>query len=123
MNALTHKREQILQQMDQIQRMEYGSLQSETRPSKGDPSQERGPYHKHQVWENGQNLTRRVPSERAEALAEAIGGRKEFEKLAEEFIDSTVAMTRAESSPESKKNGTKSKRPSKKKRADISKSS
>jgi hypothetical protein len=61
------------------------------------------PDHKHQVWEKGENLTRRVPADEVEALALAIDGRKQFEKLAEEFIDTTVAMTRAESSPESKK--------------------
>ena len=115
MDRLAHKRQQILQQMELIQRMEYGSLQSEIRPSKRNPGEDRGPYHKHQVWENGENLTRRVPADEVEALALAIDGRKQFEKLAEEFIDTTVAMTRTESSPESKKNATKSKQPSKKK--------
>jgi hypothetical protein len=123
MNPFAHKRQQILQQMEQIQHMERGSLQAETRPSKRDPAQERGPYHKHQVWQDGQNLTRRVPQEQADALAQAIAGRKQFENLAEQFIDTTVAMTRAESSPDSKKNTTKSKRLSKRKPPDISKSS
>jgi hypothetical protein len=111
-NPLIHKRQQILQQMEQIQRMERGSLQAETRPSLRHPDQDRGPYYKHQVWEDGQNVTRRVPPEKAEVLARAIEGRKEFEQLAEAFIDATVILTRAESSPEVKKNATKSKRPS-----------
>ena len=122
-NPLAHKRQQLLQEMQQIHRMEYGSLQAETRPSKKDPDQERGPYYKHQVWEQGENLTRRVPQEQADALAEAIAGRKKFETLAEEFIDTTVAHTRAASSPESKKNATKSKPPSTKKRPGSSTSS
>src|SRR5437879_8350490 len=115
MNSLAHKRQQILQQMELVQRMAYGSLQSEIRPSKREPRQDRGPYYKHQVWENGENVTRRIPAEQADALAEAIDGRKRFEKLAEEFIDTTVALTRAEASPESKKNATKSKARSRKK--------
>lgn len=123
MNSLTHKRKQILQQMEQIQRMERGSLQTETRPSLRHPDQDRGPYFKHQVWESGQNATRRVPSEQADALAQAIAGRKKFEKLAEQFIAATVLMTRADSSPSAKKNGTKSKRRSKPKRPGISSSS
>ena len=123
MNALAHKREQILQQMEQIERMELGSLQSETRLSKRDPSQEHGPYFKHQVWENGENLTRRIPADQADALAEAIAGRKQFEELAVEYISTTVAMTRAETSGRSKKNETKSRRLSKRKPRDISKSS
>ena len=109
MNPLIHKRQQILQQMELIRRMEHGSLQAEKRPSVRHPDQGRGPYYKPQVWENGQNLTRRVPVEQADALAQAIEGRKEFERLAEAFIDATVLLTRAESSPGVKKNATSSK--------------
>jgi hypothetical protein len=123
MNPLAHKREQILQQMEQIERMELGSLQSERRPSKRDPAQQHGPYYKHQVWEQGENFTRRIPANQAEALAQAIAGRKQFEELAVEYISTTVAMTRAESSGRSKKNGTKSRPLSKRKPPDISKSS
>ena len=123
MNSLAHKRKQILQQMEQIQRMERGSLQSETHPSVRLPEQNRGPYFKHQVWENGQNASRRVPAEQAGALAQAIEGRKHFETLAEQFIDATVLMTRADSSLIAKKNETKSRPRSKPKRPGISSSS
>jgi len=112
MNLLIHKRQQILQQMEQIQRMERGSLQAETRPSLRHPDRDRGPYYKHQVWEEGRNVTRRIPPQQADALAQAIEARKEFERLAEAFIDATVILTRAESSPEVKKNATKWRRPS-----------
>jgi len=123
MNPLAHKRQQILQQMELIQRMAYGSLQSETRPSKREPGQNRGPYFKLQLWENGKNVTQRISSEDAEALAQAIDGRKRFEQLAGEFIETTVAMTQSESSPGSKKNTTKSSSQSKRKPLDISNSS
>jgi hypothetical protein len=123
MNPNLHKRQQILQQMEQIQRMERGSLQAETRPSLRRPDQDRGPYFKHQVWENGQNVTRRIPAEKADALAQAIEGRKEFERLADQFIDATVILTRADSSPDSKKNATKSRPPSKRKQPATSSSS
>ena len=115
MNSILHQREQILQQMQQIQRMEHGSLQAQTRPSARHPGQDRGPYFKHQVWEGGRNLTRHIPPVQADALAQAIEGRKQFEKLAEQFIDATVLLTRAEISPDAKKNATKSKLPSNKK--------
>jgi hypothetical protein len=115
MDPIIHKRQQILQQMEQIQRMERGSLQAEKRPSLRQPDQNRGPYFKHQIWEAGQNVTRRIPAEKAAALAQAIEGRKEFEELAEQFINATVIMTCAESSPNSKKNTTRSRRPSKRK--------
>jgi hypothetical protein len=110
MNSFAHRRAQILQQMEQIQTMERGSLQEETRPSKHDPDLANGPYFKHQVWEDGKNKTRRVPREEAAPLAKAILGRKEFEALAEEFVNTTVAMTRAKDRPNAKKNATNSKR-------------
>ena len=85
--------------------MELGSLQEEKRPSKQHPNQTLGPYFKHQVWENGKNLSRRIPSEKAGSLAQAIDGRQKFEQLAGQFIETTVAMTRAENSAsDSKKN-------------------
>lgn len=123
MNALAHKRQQILQQMEQIDHMEHGSLQAETRPSLRHPDQQQGPYFKHQVWEEGRNVTRRIPPARAPALAKAIAGRKEFEKLAGQFVDATVAMTRANASSDSKKNGAKSRRRSNRKPPDMSRSS
>jgi len=123
MNSFAHKRQQLLQQMEQIERMERGSLQAETRPSQRHPGEERGPYFKHQVWEDGQNKTRRILPDKADALDQAIEGRKEFEKLAEQFIDATVGMTRADSSSDSKKKATKSKRPSKRKPPGMSNSS
>ena len=123
MNSLRHKRKQLLEQMEQIQRMERGSLQAEKRPSVRHPDQGRGPYFKHQVWENGQNLTCRIPPEKADALAQAIEGRKEFERLAEAFIDATVVLTRAETSSDAKKNATRSGRPSRAKPPTTSSSS
>ena len=123
MNALQHKRQQILQQMEQIHRMERGSLQSESKPSLRQPGTDRGPYFKHQVWESGRNQTRRVPTDQAPGLAKAIAGRKQFEALAEEFVETTVQLTRAETAPDSKKNATKSKRHSTRKPPATSKPS
>lgn len=123
MNALAHRRQQILQQMEQIDRMEHGSLQAETRFSPRHPDQPQGPYFKLQIWEEGRNVTRRIPPEKAPALAKAIAGRKEFEELAGQFVDATVAMTRAGASTDSKKNGTRSKRRSNRKPPDMSSSS
>ncbi len=96
--------------------MESGSIQSETRPSKSDPAIATGPYFKHQVWENGANVTRRISAEEAARLSKAIDGRKQFEALAEQFKLTTIAMTRDQSpSSAQKKTATKSKLPSSKK--------
>lgn len=104
--------------------MERGSLQAESRPSKQDPDLANGPYFKHQVWEDGKNRTRRVPREEADRLAQAIQGRKQFESLAEQFVEATVEMTRAQQGqPDSKKNATNSERPSTRKPAALSNAS
>lgn len=115
MNSYLQKRQQILQEMERIQQMERGSVQAESRPSKRDCHRDCGPYYKHQIWENGQNQTRRVSKEKAEQLTEAIQARQRFENLAQQFIDTTVAMTRAQASGEFKKNNLRSKPPSRKK--------
>jgi hypothetical protein len=117
MDTFAHKRAQILQQMERIQTMERGSLQEERRPSRQDPGLANGPYFKHQIWEDGKNQTRRVPQEEADRLAQAIQGRKQFEALAQEFVSTTVAQTRAQQAgPDAKKNETNSKRLSTRKR-------
>lgn len=91
-NDFISKRTQILEQMAALENMESGSLKAEYRDS---PSGERcGPYFKHQVWQDGANVSRRVTAEEAPALEAAIGNRQKFETLAGEFIEVTVAGTR-----------------------------
>jgi hypothetical protein len=100
------KRHQLLQQMAQLDTMEYGSLKAEYRPAEpGQSSEPLGPYFKHQVWQEGRNLSRRVPTEQALALANAINNRQTFEKLATDYIGLTVEHTRpgdAKKNPKSK---------------------
>ena len=89
------KRHHLLQQMAQLDTMEYGSLKAEYRPADGSQSAEPlGPYFKHQVWHEGRNLSRRVPTEQAPALAKAIAHRQTFERLASDYIGLTVKHTR-----------------------------
>lgn len=89
---LAHRAE-LLRQMAALDTMELGSLKAEYRQnSSGQPV---GPYFKHQVWENGANASRRVPSDEAPGLEAAIANRQKFEALANEFIGLTVQLTRA----------------------------
>ena len=95
--------------MEMIENMEYGALAEEYRPRVvGGVEGAAGPYFKHQEWKEGRNHSRRVPSQEAVPLREAIKGRQRFEKLSEEFVELTVAATRAQAAlPESKKNARK----------------
>jgi hypothetical protein len=100
MSTAKFKREQPLQRMNQIQAMEYGSLKGEVRPkSTTGQNEQNGPSFKHQAWENGKNVSRRVPATQAPAWAAAIAGRQQFEKLAQEFVAVTVAQTRQPMTP------------------------
>jgi hypothetical protein len=107
MNPSTaRQRRHLLEQMDQIEHMELGALAEEYRTRTVDGVEvTAGPYFKHQQWKDGRNCSRRVPPREAVPLREAIDGRQRFEKLAGEFVELTVAATRAQApSTESKKN-------------------
>ena len=81
--------------MASLQRMEHGSLKAEYRTSSASgPSCQVGPYYKHQVWQDGRNVSRRVSAEAAPGLQAAIANRQRFEVLAAQFVDLTVAHTR-----------------------------
>lgn len=99
------ERTRILQQMAQLQTMALGSLKAEYRP--GADGTQRGPYYQHQVWQEGGNVTRRVPAEEASALAQAIANRQEFEALATRFIALSAGLpTPAGATPQKKKSRT-----------------
>jgi hypothetical protein len=110
MNPSTaRQRRHLLEQMEQIEHMELGAIAEEYRTRTVDGVESTaGPYFKHQQWKDGRNCSRRVPPEEAVPLREAIEGRQRFEKLAGQFVELTVAATRAQTaSPESKKNSRK----------------
>jgi hypothetical protein len=104
------KRKQILNQMAQIKCMAKGVLTAEYRETKKKDGEkvQLGPYYKHQSWENGQNVTRRVPVADAEQLKEAVDGYHCFRKLADEFVEVTVEMTQQSKKVETKKKRTDS---------------
>jgi hypothetical protein len=96
------RRQQILQEMNSITRMERGKLCAQRR-GPGAPA-----FHKLQCWHQGKNHTRYVPADEVPALQEALVGHERFQQLAREFADLTIAMTRQQS-VEFKKNSRRSK--------------
>ena len=97
------RRQQILQAMNSITRMERGKLCIQ-RPKGGSV-----PFHKLQSWCHGKNQTRYVPAQEVPAIQEALAGHERFQRLAQEFVDVTVAATRREQEADRKKNSRKSK--------------
>src|SRR5512136_1993613 len=97
------RRQQILQEMNSITRMERGKLCVQ-HPRGGS-----APFHKLQNWSHGRNQTRYVPPEEVPAIQEALAGHERFQRLAEEFVDLTVAATRLQREADRKKNSKRSK--------------
>lgn len=98
------KRTAVLAEMASITSMEKGRLTAEYREVERDGKTVRlGPYHKHQRWEDGRNVSTRIPAKDAEVLKEAVEGYHRFQSLADAFIDVTIAMTRAQHKQDSKK--------------------
>ena len=98
------RRRQILEQMEQIECMEKGTVSEEYRERFKDGERVRlGPYYKHQCWENGRNASRRVSAAEVERLREGVDGHHRFRELADEFVGVTVEMTRESVDDEGKK--------------------
>ena len=102
--TITPRRQQILQEMNTLTRMERGKLccQAANRGAR--------PFYKLQSWQQGKNRTRYVPAAEVPALQEALANHQRFQELAEEFVTRTVAQTH-QTDTESKKNSRRS-RPS-----------
>ncbi len=96
------RRQEILHQMNSITRMERGKLCVQ-HPQGG------APFHKLQNWSNGRNQTRYVPADEVAAIQQALAGHERFQRLAQEFVDLTVAATRREREADRKKNSRRSK--------------
>jgi hypothetical protein len=101
--TIPHRRQQILEQMNAITRMERGKLSIQH------PSDASAPFYKLQCWHNGKNQTRYIPAAEVPALQEALAGHQRFQLLAKEFVQLTVAATRQEQEADRKKNSRRSK--------------
>ena len=53
-------------------------------------------HYNHQTWRNGRNEVRYVPASEAAALQKAIEGYQLFIKLAEQYADEVIRLTRRE---------------------------
>jgi len=111
-------RQSLLDQIAAITTMQPGTLAEEWREHpdpKGGGTVRLGPYFKHQVWKDGRNASRRVPTDEAAQLREDIDNAKRFEQLTDDLarlnIEHTLflrtAQTDTPDSAEGKKNSTR----------------
>ncbi len=113
------QRDDILARLSAIFTMDRGTLAEEYREhtaSHGKEVVRLGPYFKYQLWQDGRNLSRRVPAAEAGQLREDIDNAKHFHQLtfqlAQLNIEHTLALRAAETSSsadarDAKKNSTK----------------
>ena len=72
--------------MARIEKMERGKLcQMSGRP-----------HYNHQTWHDGRNVVRYVPIKQTASVQEAINGYTQFKKLAEQYADEVIRITRTE---------------------------
>src|SRR5271166_4670201 len=91
------RRQEILSEINTITRMERGKLCTQSPGPGGQP------FHKLQCWHQGKNHTRYVPAAEVPTLQAALADHQRFQTLAEEFVELTVALTRAEAAADIKK--------------------
>jgi hypothetical protein len=103
---LEQRREQILQQIQAIDRLRRGSLSRQFfKKTRASSKTQQGPYYVLQGYVQGQKFSERVPAEQAPHLEPLVANYKRFEELAEEFVSVTDQITRlSQHAPEAKKN-------------------
>ena len=95
----TDARQTVLNQLAELTTMEHGTLREEyrERPSPdGEGSVRLGPYFLHQCWENGRNLSRRVPLAEVESLRDDLKNGERFEKLVSHLGQLAIAQGRTQ---------------------------
>lgn len=82
----TKKMKRLLERMSEIERMERGKLcQMGGRP-----------HYNHQTWRDGRNEVRYVPKDEVAELRKDIVGYQLFTKLAEQYADEVIRLSRRE---------------------------
>lgn len=106
LSQLEKRREQILQQIQAIDRLRRGSLSRQFfKKTPPDSNTRQGPYYVLQGYVQGQKFSERVPAEQAQQIEPLVANYKRFEELAEEFVSVTDQITRlSQGAPEAKKN-------------------
>lgn len=106
LTQLEQRREQILQQIQAIDRLRRGSLSRQFfKKTRARCKTQQGPYYVLQGYVQGQKFSERVPAEQAPQLEPLVANYKRFEELAEEFVTVTDQITRlSQDASEAKKN-------------------
>lgn len=112
MISLSERRQQILDEMNRLERLQRGYLSQQfLRRERGGRKFRFGPYYLLQHGAGKRRICRRVPAAEVAAVKAEVEAWRRFEQLAEEFVEVTERMTlEAKRDEDSKKNGRRFKR-------------
>jgi hypothetical protein len=91
------RRQSLLDELAELISLERGTLGEEYRERpdpKGQGTVRLGPYYKHQCWEKGRNLSRRVPAAEVDQLRQDLHNAQRFDQLTSELSAMAVAESR-----------------------------
>ena len=80
----TKKMARLLERMAAVERMERGSL----------CRMGGRPHYNHQTWQNAKNVVRYVPGDEVEELKKDLAGYQLFMKLAGQYADEVIKISR-----------------------------
>lgn len=112
LEPLLQRRQELLVQMQAIDRLRRGSLSKQFFRAKGQPSSRRGPYYVLQGFFQGKKFAQRIPAEQAAQVQQDVENYRRFQSLAEEYVTLTEQITGRQDQPlDAKKNSSRRRSP------------
>jgi hypothetical protein len=109
-------RQTALAELASLTSIEFGTLSEFHRgkpAADGNSAVRRGPYFKHQCWENGRNRSTYIPAEQIESLRQDLENGKRFNQITSELAAAAIQQSRAKRAAVSLALGTVEKKTSK----------
>ena len=97
-NAAEIARQSALAELAELTSIEFGTISEFHRvksASDGNSVVRRGPYFKHQCWENGRNRSTYIPADQVESLRQDLENGKRFEQITSELAAAAIQQSRA----------------------------
>lgn len=111
---LRRQREQVLHQIQTIDRLRRGTLSEQFFVKKrAGKTIRQGPYYVLQCYLKGAKCSERIPADQAQQAKTAVANYQRFQQLAEQFVQITDQITRWEEGPSDAKKNSKPRRSSK----------